>query len=170
MEEHSLKYVIFCIKKDAKRHGVPKFITHPGFWVIFSYRIRRLRKFGSILYKILLPMDILVGIIRRCISNTTIPSSIQAGPGLYLPHPEGIIINNMVRIGDNVAIFHQVTLGEWHGKAPRIGNSSSLFPGAKIFGGISIGNNCKIGANSVVNIDVPHNTSVSVDNPNFRSR
>jgi serine acetyltransferase len=45
-----------------------------------------------------------------------------------------------------------------------------LFAGAKIFGGIQIGEDCKIGANTVVNFNVPDNTSVAASKPTLRNR
>lgn len=118
----------------------------------------------------LLPVDIILGFVRWILSDTAIPSSVTAGAGLYLPHPNGVVIGSRVGLGENVAIFQQVTLGEWHERVPTIGDYTSLFAGAKIFGGVNVGNHCKIGANAVVNIDVPDNTSVSVGTPVFRKR
>ena len=141
-----------------------------GFWILFSYRVRRLRKYGARYYFLLLPIDILTGMIRKVLSDTRIPSSTPVGPGLNMPHPSGIFISNMAEIGEQVSIFQQVTLGEWHGDAPKIGDNSSIFSGAKVFGGITIGGNCKIGANVTLNTDVPDNTSVSVGIPLMRTR
>jgi serine O-acetyltransferase len=160
---------IKLIRCDAARYGTG-WIRHPGFWVGLSYRIRRLRKYSSWPYQILLPLDLLFGIFRRCFSDTALPSSVAIGAGLYLPHPQGIIINGMADIGREVSIFQQITIGEWHGKAPRIGDRCAIFGGAKIFGDISVGSDCKLGANTVVNIDVPANTSVSVGAAQFRQR
>lgn len=145
-------------------------MVSPGFWVVFSYRVRRLRKFGARYYILLLPLDILIGIIRKFLSDTMIPSLTPVGPGLNLAHPKGIFISHMAEIGEQVSIFQQVTIGEWHGDAPVIGDNCAIFSGAKIFGGINIGNSCKIGANVVLNTDVPENTSVSVGVPVMRSR
>jgi serine O-acetyltransferase len=79
-----------------------------------------------------------------------------------LPHgPKGIIVNEFSTIGENCKIFHQVTLGEKNGKAPTIGDNVIIYPGAKIVGGITVGNNAVIGPNSVVVKDVPDNAVVS---------
>ena len=136
-------------------------LLHPGFWVSLSFRIRRLRKFGPKYCLLLLPIDILIGFIRYLLSDTKIPSNINVGKGLYLPHPNGVIINDLVKIGSNVIIFQQVTIGEWGGKAPNIKNGAEIFGGAKVFGNISIGENSKIGANCVVSFDVESNSVVS---------
>lgn len=149
------------IRIDISRYG-NKWYNHPGFWVVFSYRIRRQRKLASpIIHLLLIPLDIGIGIARRWFANMRLPSSVYFGPGLYLPHPDGIFINDKAKFGENVSIFQQVTIGEWHEKAPNVGNGVSFFAGAKVFGGIRIGDNSKIGANAVVNFDIPSNSVVS---------
>ena len=164
----SFKETLQNIKHDAARYK-GKWKYHSGFLVSLSYRIRRLRKYGKNGY-VLLPIDIFIGLIRRSISDTAIPSVIQVGKGLYLPHPNGIIINDKTVIGENVAIFHQVTIGEWHGCAPIIGSHTSIYSGAKLFGKVMIGSGCRIGANVVINSDIPNNTSVSMNKPVLRER
>ena len=85
----------------------------------------------------------------------------KIGIGLKIPHPSGIVIGNKVRIGNNVTIFQQVTLGGARiGDAqkdlyPEVGDNTVLFAGAKIIGKIKIGKSCVVGANSVVINDVP---------------
>ncbi|MGB0468208.1 MAG: hypothetical protein ACPGF7_11865 [Pontibacterium sp.] len=143
------------IKADARRYH--RWYKAPGFWVTFSYRVRRLRKHGNAYWKLLLPLDICAGLFRSLMSDTKIPADVPAGPGLCLPHPIGVIINDLVFIGDYVDIFQHVTVGEWGGKAPVLKNGAKLFAGARVFGDIIIGEHCKIGANTVVNIDVPDN-------------
>lgn len=88
---------------------------------------------------------------------------------LELRHPVGIIIGEGVKIGKNVIIYQNVTLGGARlgdGKAnnyPSIGDGTVIFAGAVIVGKISIGKNCTIGANSVVTSDIPDNcTAVGV--------
>lgn len=168
-EEFTIRHFFHYVKKDTERYGSDWYL-HPGFWVVFSYRVRRARKLSMKYKLLLLPFDVLIGLFRRIVSDTALPSAMYAGPGLYLPHPNGIIINPMVRFGERVAIFQHVTIGEWHGKAPNIGKGCSIFPGAKIFGDITVGDNCKIGANVVVRNSVPDNTSVSAGEPILRAR
>ncbi|MGA9138670.1 MAG: hypothetical protein WBZ29_00490 [Methanocella sp.] len=71
----------------------------------------------------------------------------------------GVVINKMARIGKNCFIAHQVTIAYSKG-VPVIGNNVYIAPGAKLFGGIKIGNNVVIAANSVVIRDVPDNCLV----------
>lgn len=73
-----------------------------------------------------------------------------------MPHPNGVVIHPDAVVGPNCLIFQQVTLG--HGPtpgAPIIGGHVDIGAGAKILGGIRVGDHARIGANSVVLSDVP---------------
>jgi len=87
--------------------------------------------------------------------------TISIGPGLYLPHYGGIVLNRRCVIGANCNLSHQVTIGianrgELKG-CPVIGDRVYIGPGAKIFGALTIGDDAAIGANAVVTRDVPAN-------------
>ncbi|MCM1443969.1 MAG: serine O-acetyltransferase [Candidatus Amulumruptor caecigallinarius] len=86
------------------------------------------------------------------------------GKGLFIDHGFGVVIGETSVIGDNVIIYHGVTLGgtgKDKGKRhPNIGNNVIIGSGAKILGNIFIGDNAKIGANAVVLKDVLPNTTV----------
>ena len=85
-----------------------------------------------------------------------------------MDHGMGIVIGETSIIGDNVTIYHGVTLGgvslEKGKRHPTIENNVIIGAGAKILGNITIGDNSKIGANSVILKDVPKN-SVAVGIP-----
>ena len=85
---------------------------------------------------------------------------------LFLPHPFGIVISGGTKLGDDVVIGHQVTLGNRNGimAAPIIGHRVYIGAGAKILGSVHIGDDVVIGANAVVTRDVPsHATVVSAN-------
>jgi len=90
-----------------------------------------------------------------------IGSQANIGLGVKIPHPNGIIIGHSTHIGNNCIIYHQVTFGgkvvgdAQKGNYPKIGDNVTIFAGAKLIGAINVGNNSIIGANSVVNKDVP---------------
>lgn len=91
------------------------------------------------------------------VTASDIPPSTRIAGGLYLPHPNGIVVHSQAVIGPNCLLFHQVTLGEG-GKVPgvpRLGGHVDVGAGAKILGGVVIGDHAKIGANAVVLCDVP---------------
>lgn len=79
----------------------------------------------------------------------------MAGPNLKIPHYMGVVIGRDVRLGENCTIYQQVTLGQSRGLFPVLGDDVIVYAGAKIVGGIHIGNGAIIGANAVVTHDVP---------------
>lgn len=86
------------------------------------------------------------------------------GKGLFIDHGYGVVIGETAIIGDNVTMFHGVTLGgtgkEKGKRHPTIGNNVFIGSGAKILGNIKIEDNVKIGANAVVLKDIKENTTV----------
>lgn len=78
------------------------------------------------------------------------------GPGLCLVHPFNVLIGRGVEIGEQCQIYHEVTLGTGQiPGTPKIGNHVTIYPGARLLGGIVIGDRSMIGANCVVTKDVP---------------
>jgi serine O-acetyltransferase len=83
------------------------------------------------------------------------------GPGLALAHYGSVIVNGGARVGRNCRIHPGVVIGELDGRAPTIGDDVYIGPGAKLYGGISIGDGAAVGANAVVNRDVPAGVAVA---------
>lgn len=103
----------------------------------------------------------LFGLANFILFNLEVPARLQIGPGIVLPHPQGTVLG-AGKIGANVTIFHQVTLGgkiadfEYDTKKrPFVGDNVTISVGAKILGPIHLGDGCVIGANAVVIYDVP---------------
>lgn len=93
------------------------------------------------------------------IFNCSIPASVSIGKGTFFSHRGmAVVIHKNAIIGENCVIGTCVTLGG-KGKgiegAPKVGNGVVISTGAKILGGLRIGDNVTIGANSVVLKDVP---------------
>ena len=90
--------------------------------------------------------------------HAVIPCRTEIGPGCLLAHGGvGVVIHPEARIGRNVLIHHQVTIGGT-GKgrhAPVLGDDIYIGAGAKILGPVRIGDSCVIGANAVVVKSVP---------------
>ncbi len=80
---------------------------------------------------------------------------------IILPHPHNVCIGREVQIGENCTLYHDVTIGQSKDLFPKIGSNVTIYTGAKVFGGITIGDNVVIGANSVVTSDVPPNAIVA---------
>jgi serine O-acetyltransferase len=90
------------------------------------------------------------------ITGAEIPLSCDIGGGLLIPHPNGIVIHGEARIGVNCLIFQQVTIGtRGIPGVPVIEGHVDIGAGAKILGPVRIGSHARIGANAVVNSDVP---------------
>ncbi len=85
-----------------------------------------------------------------------VPINSQLAGGLMLPHPNGIVIHPEAVIGFNCLFFQQVTIGMGSKPGlPILGGDVEVGAGAKILGGIRVGDHVKIGANAVVLTDVP---------------
>lgn len=79
----------------------------------------------------------------------------KIGNHIMIPHPTGIVIRKGCVIGDECKIYQNVTIGRKNNGYPCIGNNVTIYPGAVVIGGISIGDNVVIGANAVVISDLP---------------
>lgn len=90
------------------------------------------------------------------VGQIDIPIGTQIGGGLLMPHPNGIVVHPDSVIGPNCLLGQQVTLGTSGTRpgAPRLGGHVDVSAGAKIIGGVTIGDHALIGANAVVTHDV----------------
>ena len=91
------------------------------------------------------------------VSGAEIPlNSTRIAGGLLIPHPNGVVVHPEAVIGPNCLLFQQVTIGTGPKPGvPRLGGNIDVGPGAKILGGVVIGDHAIIGANAVVLNDVP---------------
>jgi serine O-acetyltransferase len=90
------------------------------------------------------------------VTGADIPVNSQLGEGLLMPHPNGVVIHPAAEVGVNCLILQQVTIGaNQHGEVPKIGDRVDIGAGAKIIGGVVVGEHALIGANAVVVHDVP---------------
>lgn len=129
-----------------------------GFQAVMGYRMCR--------WLVSKHIPILHLFIQRFVEITTgisIPPEAQIGKGLLINHFGGIIVNDGTKMGEFCTISHGVTLGNKRpgGKSPVIGSNVYIAVGAKVLGDIAIGDNCIIGANSVVMGSIPENSIVA---------
>jgi len=93
-------------------------------------------------------------------SGAEIHPAARIGPGFALIHTVGIVVGHQVVAGDNLVLYHGVTLGHTGtgDGQPRIGDNVRIGAGAKVLGPVTIGDRAWIGANAVVLGDVPADT------------
>ncbi len=130
------------------------FFNYPGLWALFFHR------FAHALYKKGLRfIPRFISGFSRLVTTIDIHPAAQIGKRVFIDHGAGVVIGETAIIGDDVVIYQQVTLGgvsTSHGKRhPTVGNRVVIGAGAKILGNITLGDDAKIGANSVVVKNVP---------------
>ena len=111
-----------------------------------------------------------LSLLSRFFTGIEIHPGAKIGKGFFIDHGMGVVIGETAEIGNNVTMYHDVTLGgttvfNEHGKImnkrhPTIGNNVIIGSGAQILGPIKIGNNVKVGSNAVVVKDVGANLTV----------
>jgi serine O-acetyltransferase len=144
-------------RDPATKSALELVLTSPGLHAVWTHRI------AHRLWKLKLR------ILSRMLSNwAKLWTSIEIHPGaeigkrFVIDHGVGVVIGETAIIGDDVLIYHGVTLG---GKTldpvkrhPTVGDRVIIGAGAKLIGAITIGNDCAVGANAVVTKDMPNGT------------
>ena len=106
----------------------------------------------------------MLAFLTRLWTNIDIHPGATIGRRFFIDHGAGVVIGETAEIGDDVTLYHGVTLGgtSWNkGKRhPTLGDGVLIGAGAKILGPITLGDNVRVGANSVVVKDVPANRTV----------
>lgn len=155
-----LKLLRFYQKIDkAAKSKLEILLCYPGIKAIAFHRI------AHALYQIRIPIiPRIISEISRWLTGIEIHPGAQIGKVVAIDHGMGVVIGETVVIGEEILIYQGVTLGGFQhpGKRhPTIGNGVMVGAGSKVLGNIFIGDNVKIGANSVVVKDVPENTIVA---------
>jgi len=146
------------LEKDPATHsGFELFWTSPGLHAIWCYRLAHLlwKAKRRILARVLSNW-------AKFLTAIEIHPGAQIGKRLVIDHGVGVVIGETAVIGDDVLIYHGVTLG---GKTldpvkrhPTVGDRVILGAGSKLIGNITVGNDCRVGANAVVTKDMPAGT------------
>ena len=127
---------------------------YPGLHAIWLHRVAHLLWRHKLLF-----LGRLVSHFGRWLTGVEIHPGARIGRRFFIDHGMGVVIGETAEIGDDVTIYHGVTLGgtSWkEGKRhPTLGNGVVVGAGAKILGPIHIGDGAKIGSNAVVVKDVP---------------
>lgn len=146
-------------KNDPAISSPAEFLfNYPGVWAIFWYRIanRLYRNNFKALSRMIMGLS-------QILTNVDIHPGATIGNRVFIDHGMGVVIGQTAVIEDDVLIYQGVTLGGVSliaGKRhPTIKRGAVIGAGAKILGNITIGENSKVGANSVVVRNVPENST-----------
>jgi serine O-acetyltransferase len=152
---------VACVfgRDPAARTHFEVLTTYPGVHAVLAHRLtHRLWRRGFRYTARLLAF------LSRLWSNIDIHPGATIGRRFFIDHGAGVVIGETAEVGDDVTLYHGVTLGgtSWNkGKRhPTLGNGVLVGAGAKILGPIALGDNARVGANSVVVKDVPPNRTV----------
>jgi len=160
MFERLRKDVKVIFERDpAARSVLEILLCYPGFHAMRFHRTAHWLWIHG--FKLLARF---VSHVSRCLTGIEIHPGARIGEGFFIDHGMGVVIGETAEIGENVTLYHGVTLGgtTWNkGKRhPTIGDNVIVGAGAAILGNIRIGENSKIGSGSVVNREVPPNSTV----------
>lgn len=145
------------LRDPAARGGIEMAVLYPGLHAIWAHRlwhalwVRRVRflaRAGSQ--------------VTRWLTGIEIHPGAVIGRRFFIDHGMGVVIGETAEIGDDVMLYHGVTLGgrqrEGGKRHPTIGDRVAVGAGAKVLGPITIGADSLIGANAVVTADAPANS------------
>lgn len=159
-----LKFIIeqgkVILEKDpAAKNLVEAIFSSPGLKAIVYHRVSHKLYLKGKLFRARM-----ISQHARKVTGIEIHPGAKIGKNLFIDHGMGIVIGETAEIGDDVTLFHGVTLGGIGGdkgekRHPTIEDNVIIGAGAKILGPITIGEGAKVGANSVVLDDVPAGTT-----------
>lgn len=146
-------------ERDPAIHSSMEVFLYPSFRAMLHYRVA---------HKLYLSGHYFLArwISQRAVRKTGIEihPGAKIGKGFFIDHGNGVIIGETAEIGNNVTLYQGVTLGgtgkEQGKRHPTIGNNVMISAGARVLGSFTVGDNCKIGAGSVVLKEVPPNCTV----------
>ena len=146
-------------RDPAARSGLEVFLCYPGLHAVMIHHVS-----GFLWRHGFTTSGRFVSHIGRFLTGIEIHPGARLGRRFIIDHGMGVVIGETAEIGDDVYIYHQVTLGgtssEQGKRHPTIGDNVIIGAGAKVLGAILIGENARIGANAVVVAAVPANTTV----------
>ena len=153
-----VSHIRFIQKRDpANPTFMEVVLGYNGFHALLFYKLARfLRRYHF------MALGRFISNLGRILTGIEIHPDATIGKNLFIDHGTGVVIGQTAIVGDNVTIYHGVTLGgvgregeEGKKRHPTIEDGVIIGAGAQILGDITIGKNAKIGANSVVTINVP---------------
>ncbi|MFT3928118.1 MAG: serine acetyltransferase [Myxococcales bacterium] len=148
---------VSALEPDWKREGCKPWSWQPSRQVLRAMRdYQRARHGVGMLAFTQGKLAVLRHRFWSAVCGSDVPLNSQIAGGLVLPHPNGVVLHPDARLGPNCILFQQVTIGTGPKPGlPQLGGHVDVGPGAKILGGVRIGDHAVIGANAVVLSDVP---------------
>ena len=146
-------------RDPAANNWLEIIICYPGFHALVLHRL------ANWLWRNDLPLiPRFLSHLGRFLTGIEIHPGATIGKGVFIDHGMGVVIGETAIVGDYCLIYQNVTLGgtgKQIGKRhPTLGESVVVGAGAKVLGNINIGNDVRVGAGSIVLIDVPDNSTV----------
>lgn len=143
----------------AARSRFEVILTYSGLHAIWAHRIAH-----AFFKRRLFFIARVISQVSRFFTGIEIHPGAKIGRRFFIDHGMGVVIGETCEIGDNVTLYQGVTLGgtgkEKGKRHPTVKNNALIASGAKVLGNITIGENSKVGAGSVVLKDVPDNSTV----------
>lgn len=153
-------------QRDPALHGsrVWELVLYPGLWAVWMHRVAHLLWTRGVPW---LPR--LLSQVVRLLTGIEIHPGARIGRRCFIDHGMGVVIGETVQVGDDVTIFHGVTLGArgwWRDgrgakRHPTIGDGVILGSGCSVLGPVTIASNCRVGAHALVVTDLPPGTTVT---------
>jgi serine O-acetyltransferase len=154
------EYIASVFERDpAAKSWIEVLLCYPGLHALWAHRVNhwlwthRLRLLARFLSQ-----------VARLLTGIEIHPGAQIGRRFFIDHGMAVVIGETTIIGDDVTLYQGVTLGgtgkEKGKRHPTLRNNVVVGGGAKILGNITIGENCRVGAGSVVLNDVPDNSTI----------
>ncbi|MCF3132327.1 serine O-acetyltransferase EpsC [Streptomyces olivochromogenes] len=162
-------------RKDPALHGihVAEVLLYPGLWAIWFHRLaHRLHRTGVPLLPRALSQ------FSRAVTGIEIHPGAVIGRRCFIDHGMGVVIGETAVVGDDVMLYHRVTLGGtgwWRDRKaakrhPTIGDRVVLGVGATVLGPVRVGDDTVIGAHALVLTDVPAHSGVRAGPPDVTTR
>jgi serine O-acetyltransferase len=146
-------------RDPAARSTIEILTCYPGFHALQFHRLAH----WLWIHRFFL-LGRLISHISRFITGIEIHPGARLGAGFFIDHGMGVVIGETSEVGENVTLYHGVTLGGTSTKKekrhPTLGDNVIVGAGAKVLGPVNVGANARIGAGSVVVEDVPPNSTV----------
>ncbi len=161
MFKHILSYLDSILARDpAAKSRLEVVLCYPSVHALVFYRL------SHWLWRLKLRLLArIISMFGRMLTGIEIHPAATIGKRLFIDHGFGVVIGETSNIGDDVTIYHDVTLGGTSlGKEirhPQIGNGVIIGAGAQLLGPISVGDYARIGSNAVVVANVPAGSTVA---------